>query len=517
MTRTDLLLVLVLLAGCSGNLREHPRTASYKVIDPYGSSLRTAAASAAAEHPGGRSGVRLLENGPDAFAMRALLTMRAEQTLDVQAYLVHDGLTTRVLMHLVLEAAERGVRVRILLDDTASRGNDFATATLAAHPNIEVRLFNPMHAGRENIVTSSVMLLTHLNRLHRRMHNKLWVVDNAVAITGGRNLGDEYFGAAADVNFADIDVLLAGPVVEELSSAFDTYWNSDNAVPVEAFLRTRPGRRHFDRLRERLQQEVNHHKTVDSPYLERLRARDDQGYLSFDSEGMHWAPVQAVWDDPAKVDSPGIPPENQLLASALAPHFAAIERELVLVSAYFVPGLDGVSFLSTLAQRDVQVRVLTNSLQSTDVPFAHGAYVRYRAPLLDAGVGLHELKARLPLDHPTRRFGIRSHWASLHTKAMVFDEDTAFIGSFNFDPRSRFWNTELGVVVHSAEFARELQAVLAGAFDPAASDRAVLRDRKVRFEILEDGRLREKRRPWATPWRRFQSWLSGRLAPESMM
>ena len=508
---------VLLVAGCATSLPDFPRTESHAWNDPAESTLLAQATSAAAER-GGRSGFALLDNGTDAFAARALAAMRAERTLDIQYYLVHDGLTTRVLMHLVLAAAERGVRVRILLDDAATRGNDFAVATLAAHPNIEVRLFNPMYAGRKTFIGSTVAMLTNLNRLHRRMHNKLWIADNAIAVSGGRNLGDEYFGAAADVNFADIDLLSLGPVVADLSRSFDAYWNSPNAVPVEAFVTTRPGARELRRLRNRVQAYVASPAVQKSPYLARLRARQDNDYLSLGDDALAWGDAEAVWDDPAKVNSPGIPPENQMLASSLRPHFEATQKELLLVSAYFVPGDNGIALLSGLAQRGVDVRVLTNSLAATDVSFVYGAYEDCRAPLLAAGVGLYEMKPVLREKSSPNRFSIRAaSAASLHTKAMVFDDDTAFIGSYNLDPRSMFWNTEVGVVVHSAVLSQALRSLLANAFDPVNSFRLVLDKGEIRYRTQEEQGEVLIRRPHASPWKRFQAWLADEFGPDRMM
>ncbi len=508
---------MVLLAGCATRALDFPRTPSVALDDPAASTLLAQAREASAAHAG-QSGMLLLDEGAEAFAARAMMAMRAERTLDVQSYIVHDGLTTRVLMQLVLAAAERGVRVRILLDDTASRGNDFGVATLSAHPNIEVRLFNPMYGGRRSVIGSSMAMLTQLNRLHRRMHNKLWVADNAIAVTGGRNLGDEYFGAARDINFADIDLLALGPVAGELSASFDAYWNSPNAVPVEAFVTRRPDEDDLRRLRTRLQAWVASDAVQSSDYLVRLRERQGGGFLALDDDSLSWGEAHALWDDPAKVNASGVPPDEQLLATSLAPLFDDARQAITLVSAYFVPGDRGVRLLGDLAARGVSVRVLTNSLQATDVPFVYGAYVDSREPLLAAGVGLYELK---PFSHERtlrNRYGIwGSSGASLHTKAMVFDRRVAFVGSFNLDPRSRLWNTEVGVIARSEQLAAELDDVLGEAFDPASSYRLALEGKVVRHYTRDaDGEF-GVRRPKASPWRRLQAWVVDTFGPDRMM
>lgn len=512
-----LLAMLSWLAGCAVVPIDYPRLPSW-AKDATGESTLQAQIREAAAGRGGESGFRLLENGVDAFAARALTAMRAEHTLDIQTYLVHDGLTTRMLMHLVLSAAERGVRVRILIDDMSSRGDDFAVATLAAHPNIEVRLFNPVRTGRESVLTRSLAMLTNFRRLHRRMHNKLWLVDNAVAISGGRNLGDEYFGAAGEMNFADIDLLSLGPVVDDLSRSFDVYWNSNNAVPVEAFVRRPPGEKHLQRLRESVLAYVNSDAVQRSPYITRLQESQDEGFLSLGGDAVYWGYARAIWDDPAKISSDDKPPEQQTLMAGLGPLFAGAEKDALLVSAYFVPGPAGVEMLGGLVQRGVRVRVLTNSLQSTDVPLVHGAYAGYRAPLLRAGVSLYEMKPLLPGRQAGKRFGILGgSRASLHTKAMVFDERMTFIGSMNLDPRSLFWNTEVGVVVDSPALAKALRDAMQDAFDLANVHELFLDGDTVRFRSRHGEAEVVVRRPRASTWRRFQAWLSDRIGADGMM
>lgn len=512
-----LLAAVLWLAGCTSLHVDYPRTESRAPLDADGSTLRTQVMHAAARH-GGQSGFRLLANGPDAFAARAIAAMRAEQSLDIQTYLVHDGLTTRLLMQQVLEAAERGVRVRILVDDISSRGNDFGIATLAAHPNIDVRLFNPVRVGRESDVSRTLVMLANFRRLHRRMHNKLWIVDNAVAISGGRNIGDAYFGAAGNVNFADLDLLSAGPITQDLSRSFDAYWNHPNAVPVEAFVTRRPSERDLRRLRDRLQAYLSTPAIGRAPWLGWLRERQEGDILALDGEALAWGSARAVWDDPAKIDSERVPHGQQTLMDGLRPAFDAAREDVLLVSAYFVPGPQGVAFLGDLAARGVRVRVLTNSLQSTDVPLVWGAYADDRAPLLSAGVALHEMKPLLRRRLSVDRFGIHgSSGASLHTKAMVFDHERVFIGSFNLDARSLRWNTEVGVVVDSPALATLLRELLGEAFEPANSHALALRDGHVVYRSRDERGEVVVRRPPASPLRRVQAWLADLLGPDDML
>lgn len=477
-------------------------------------SLAELANRLAAAHPG-ESGFRILDHGADAFAARLMLADRAERTLDLQYYIAQDGQTTRLLAAALLRAADRGVKVRILLDDTVNPAHEFSVAALSAHPGIEVRLFNPLRGRAHTLVGRWLAVMTQLNRLHRRMHNKLWVADSAIAIFGGRNLGDPYFSADAEINFADLDLLALGPVATELSASFTAYWDSEHAVPVEEI---RPGPLDNETLRvlrRGLRELITGEHLHSSAWARRLHAR---GALALADEMLLWGRAHAIWDDPQKILSSGMPPPNQLLEAQLLPLFAQTQKRLTLVSAYFVPGADGLAALREMRARGAEVRVLTNSLEATDVPFVYGAYAPYRQPLLDCGVELHEFKARLGAPAMRRRFGIwgRAH-ASLHSKAMVFDGATTFVGSYNLDPRSRFWNTEVGVLVHSVALAQELETILGEAFRPANSYRLRADGNRVRYLALDRrGRIGAVR-PRASLWKRFQSWIGGRFGPQGFM
>lgn len=476
--------------------------------------LAELAETLAAAHPG-ESGFRILDHGADAFAARAMLADRAESTLDLQYYLVHDGQTTRLLAAALLRAADRGVKVRLLLDDTLSHGRDFDVVKLSAHSGIEVRLFNPLRSTSQSVVARSLAVLTQLNRLHRRMHNKLWIADSAVAISGGRNLGDEYFSADDDINFADIDLLSVGPVAAELAASFDAYWHSEHAVPVEQFLERRLVAEDLRRVRAGIRKFIAGAGIASSAWARRLRERAP---LVLADDTLLWARAHAIWDHPDKIVSPGMPPSNQMLEAELLPLFSQVKGRLMLVSAYFVPGEDGMTAIREMRARGVDVRVMTNSLEATDVPFVYGAYAPYRRPLLECGVELREMKARLGTHAMRRRVGIwgRAH-ASLHTKAMVFDGTVAFVGSYNMDPRSRFWNTEVGVLVHSPLLARELETILDEAFRPDNSYRLGLDGEAIVYREQDRlGQVRTVRQP-AGPWKRFQSWVSDRIGPREFM
>jgi len=440
---------LAALAGCASLPQTVERAPSNAPADTAGTRLGRAVGAAAAAHPG-LSGIHVLDAPRDAFAARVLLARAAERTLDVQYYIWRADTTGTLLCEALWEAAERGVRVRVLVDDGNTKGLDEAIAVLDAHRNIEVRLFNPF-ANRSRRIADFV---SDFARVNRRMHNKSFTADNQVAIVGGRNIGDEYFGVAGSVAFADLDLMVAGPVVPEVSKEFDAYWNSASAYPAAALLAA-PDAAASANVREKWAGVGE--SDAAAKYIEAVRGTSLVTELLRGRLAWEWARARVVSDDPAKVLSP---PERHdmhmlpLLESALGKP----QREMDLVSPYFVPAKDGTAALLALVQRGVKVRILTNSLAATDVSPVHAGYSKYRLELLQGGVQLYELKPTGP-EKKTDDGGGSD--ASLHAKTFAVDRSRIFVGSFNLDPRSARLNTELGVVVDSAPVASRL----AEAFD----------------------------------------------------
>ncbi|MBU0836995.1 MAG: phospholipase D family protein, partial [Gammaproteobacteria bacterium] len=431
----------------------------------------------------------------------------------------HDGLTTRALIDEVLQAADRGVRVRLLLDDTTSHGEDYRIGTLAAHPNIQIRVFNPLHLGRSNAITRSMGRLLHLSLQHRRMHNKLMLVDGSLAVVGGRNLGDEYFEADQAMNFTDIDLLGAGPVAEQLGKSFDRYWNNQLSVPIQHFLWWQPKPRQLDKARQQLSDYLQQAKQENSEQYQRLMQYKQRPQLQQWLDELIWAPGRAMWDAPEKLLAEGVPAASLLLTTQLAPTMQAVSSELTLVSAYFVPTDSGVDYLADRTGAGVTVRILTNSLEATDVPAVHGGYAPYREAMLELGVRLFELR-RQPEQEASYSFLGESE-SSLHSKAAVFDQQKVFIGSLNLDPRSVLWNTEVGILVESHELAREVHRLTLEGMSPALSYevRLVERDgRKQLTWIAEDGgRLRTIEKEPGGLWRRFNAWFADVIGLEKML
>ena len=463
----------------------------------------------------GLSGFRLLEDAVDALVARASLADAAQQTLDVQYYIVHDGLTTRMLVQRLLQAADRGVRVRILLDDLTSHGQEVRLAALGAHDNIEIRVFNAVPARRHSALARALFVITNIHRMHRRMHNKLWLVDDAVGITGGRNLGDEYYGASDAMNFSDLDLLVAGPLVEDMRRSFELYWDSPFALRIDQVGSRRPAAdevhlwrlRLLDRLRLAVQERPR--------YVSYLRERYAARHVNEVASGLLWARGLVMADEPEKIGTPERPSAESLLYSRVLDRIREVREELVLVSPYFVPGQEGMDLIRELIGRGVKVKVLTNSLAATDLPLVHGGYTLYREALLDAGVELYEMRARVAR---RQRFMRLNATASLHSKALVFDGEACFVGSLNMDPRSAFWNTEVGVLVDQEELARQLRALAIRGMDSEISYR-VTRDEHghVRWHYDTARGPRVRRVEPGTPWRKLLAWFSRTFAPEELL
>ncbi len=508
-------LLILALAGCASQ----PTPSESFSVAPAESPLGRQVQQLAAAQPAGHSGFRLLPESTEAFAARAEMIRAARLSLDIQYYIVHDGLTTRALVDELLQAADRGVRVRLLLDDTTSDGQDYRIATLAAHPNIQIRVFNPLHLGRSTGITRAMGRLLHLSLQHRRMHNKLMLVDSSLAIVGGRNLGDEYFDANQKFNFTDIDLLGAGPVAEQLAQSFDQYWNNQLSVPIQHFLWRKPQQADLDKARQQLQDYLARAQRENGEQYRRLLAYRQQPQLQQWLEQLTWAAGEALWDAPEKLLADGTPAPALLLTTQLAPTMQQVRRELTLVSAYFIPTDSGVEYLAGRADAGVTIRVLTNSLEATDVPAVHGGYAPYRQRLLALGTRLFELR-RQPEEQTSYSFFGESE-SSLHSKAAVFDQEKVFIGSLNLDPRSVLWNSEVGILVESPALAREVQRLTLEGMAPAISYEVRLEERdgspRMVWIAEDNGQLRTLDKEPGGLWRRFNAWMADVIGLEHML
>ena len=459
-----LLSALLLLAGCAlPAMPDRPLSEALDAQQSAQTRLGQAIAPQLRQHPE-LSGIYTLSDPLEAFAARMLLARAADRSLDVQYYIWRNDQTGTLLLQALMAAAERGVRVRLLLDDGGTAGLDGALAVLALHPHIEVRLFNPFVLRWPK----PLGYVTDFARANRRMHNKSFTADNQASIVGGRNIGDEYFGATDGVLFSDVDVLAIGPIVPEVSQEFDRYWESQSAWPAQAIL---PAAREADRAE--LETNAAHITESDAAqaYTQAVRQTPFITDLLAQRLALQWSRVQMVSDDPAK--GLGLAPRSGLLVDQLHHVLGTPQRSVSLVSPYFVPTAAGTEALARLSKSGVAVRVMTNAYEATDVPLVHAGYAQYRKPLLQSGVALYEMQHMAPpgkagKDRHARLNPLGSSGSSLHAKTFAIDGERAFVGSFNFDPRSALLNTELGFVIDSPVLARQIDQ----AFDTEVPQRS---------------------------------------------
>jgi cardiolipin synthase C len=463
--------------------------------------------AAQALHPG-QSGFRLVSSGAEAYALRAYSAQAATRSLDIQTYIWHDDLTGRLIALRALEAADRGVRVRVLVDDLDARGKNAAFAALDAHPLVEVRLYNPM-ASRRGTLAWAGEFGTGFRRLNHRMHNKTWIADNRLALVGGRNLGNEYFGAEDGINFIDLDLLMAGPVVAETSANFDRFWNSPSNYPIAQLAPSAATPARLQQLRVALA-DIGTELSA-SPYKAVLREDPAVQAILEGGTRLHWSDRwRFVSDDPLKATLPQA--ERSAVVNVLLPAMLASRRSVSLISPYFVPGSKGTQHLVDSARRGLEVSVLTNSLATNDVAAVHGGYMRYRAELLRGGVQLWELR---PVGGADANFSLAgSSGSALHTKAAVFDDTKVFVGSYNLDPRSTSLNSEQGVLVEHPELAAELIRLFEHEVDGTRAWQVTLVDDELNWS---DGSRSWTREPEASTSRRVVAWLMKVLPVESQL
>ncbi|BCS35008.1 phospholipase D family protein [Luteitalea sp. TBR-22] len=486
----------------------------------------TAVARSAARSLGalaGPSGIHLLPRGPGAFLARLVLAEAAQRSIDAQYYIWEDDTVGKALMGALVRAADRGVRVRLLIDDIGSLPDDQTLLVIDAHPNIDVRLFNPASTRSAR----GMWMVTDFARVNRRMHNKSFTVDNRMTIVGGRNIGDAYFEAASSLNYGDMDAIAIGAAVPEVSSRFDRYWNSPVVYGIGELHRHRAGPADAARLRASLDAFLAAHRdnayaqdVRDSPLAQELR----QGAVSFTS-----ADIRVMADDIAKVERPGEAPEANLLPQLL-PEITRAREALVLVSPYFVPGKGGVRTLAELRARGVAVKVLTNGIASTDELPVFAKYRKYRRALLEAGVELYEVNPQGPHDpgavlqttgRPAAPGG-RPPSVALHGKLLVFDCREFFVGSMNLDPRSASINTEVGFVVDAPPVATTLcsgldESLTRGAYRLVLEDGDTGSSRLEWIGLDEGKEHRLTREPHSSRWLRVKAWFFGLLPIERQL
>jgi len=503
--------ILFTLTGCATRLpTDVQRTPSAAIANYTTTYLGQLFDDAAAMHPA-ESGFALIRKGRPAFTDRIAMTALAEKSLDLQYYIWEADTTGRILSLQLIEAADRGVRVRVLIDDNNIAGRDSPIAALDAHPNIEIRIFNPFaHRG-----SRLFGYLTDFNRLNHRMHNKVIIADNALAIVGGRNIGNHYFGVHTDANFRDLDIAAAGPIVRDLSNVFDHFWNGQWSYPISTLV----DRTHSkDDLRSAVANMQTLIQEEEYPYPLNQDVAQLTGQMRKVRDSFIWARGEVVWDDPGAMHNGK---GASIIHEKLYQKFQTLKNELLVESAYFVAGERGVHAAYKLKERGVNVRILTNSLASNDVVAAHSGYAKYRKSLIEEGVDLYELRpdSISPTVMEKKSISGGQSKAALHTKAIVFDRESIFVGSFNLDPRSANINTEMGLYVEDTELARQLAVYMDEGVQPNNAYHVMLdENEKVVWRTQIDGvPATYTMEPESTFWQRFMSGFIKMLPVEGQL
>lgn len=495
--------IFVLLAACSSLPSDFEQVPGQVWPHPEQTKLGALIAETAPEDKT-LSGVELLADPSDAFSARFAIAAFAEKTLDMQYYLWKGDLSGQLLLWRVLEAADRGVKVRFLIDDIYHAGRDEVYAILDTHPNFQLRVFNPM-ANRG--AARNLNFLVNKTRLNRRMHNKIFMADGAVAVLGGRNIGDDYFGMDPDANFLDLDVLTVGQGAIEAGAAFDEYWNSINAIPIDVLNDREYTSKDLETSREKLKEALLQKGAV--PYALAFTEQETLENLLKWRDGLIWAEATVVVDPLERFDGQG---ESAIVRFG-ADTIEHLDDEMIIQSAYLIPSKQGLENMAKTIERGVRVRMLTNSLMSNNHITAHSGYMKYRKAILETGAELYELRVDASLRKYFKAHKNEEVAAGIHTKSFVLDGRQALIGSFNFDPRSRDLNSEIGLVVSNEEFTGQVIEHMDQEFEPANSYRLFLNENgKLRWEVQTgDGIEIQTHDPGASIWRRMAarilSWL----------
>jgi putative cardiolipin synthase len=494
----------LLLAACSSQPVVFTQTESWALNDTVDTPLgREVARFSELATP--HSGVYPLYSGLDAFDARSDLIKKAAASIDIQVFLYHDDVVGNLLGKRLLDAADRGVRVRILLDDFHSKAVVPPMVAVTRHPNIEVRLFNPFsHQGSRGLE-----LISDFSRLNRRMHNKSFIVDNQIAIVGGRNIGDEYFDASADVAFLDSDLICTGPIVSVISTAFDRYWNSSQAVPAEAFENEIDIISLADLYEEA---QLAAAASANTPYGRAASANIVAELLDGKRQWIA-APVELLFDEPEPDQDPD---GGMVMAPILASLQSAATEDLLILSPYFVPQQPFVDSVSALIERGVRVRIITNSLASTNQTAVHTGYKRYRKQLLSAGAEIYELVPWANFDD----FAASNQTVNttLHSKVIVVDTRRMFIGSFNQDPRSAKINTEMGLLVSSPELAMQYVGRVDEILESITYRVTLAKEGGLEWRYSGNGQaIVKNREPETSWWRRTKVWFLGLLPIEDQL
>lgn len=463
-------------AGCASLPRgaDYPKQAS-SAIAPMDGKLSRAIVSPKGAAPD-TSGFRMLSAGVDGLAVRLEMIGSAERSLDLQYYIFRNDESGSLIAQALLAAADRGVRVRLLVDDGETVAGDENVFALAAHPLIQIRIYNPFDYRGHSTLGRGVDFLLHKKRLDHRMHDKLMVVDNALALIGGRNIGDQYFQIDPDSQFGDDDVAVAGPMVRQLSGVFDQFWNSDSSIPAAALDRAHTSDGALTKYRTALDAR-RQHSAFQADLLRRVTTGEPFAAIMSGRTPLVWAHARLVYDSPDKASTTA-GSEGKMTSAAVAEQTSEATTEVLMVTPYFVPTPKEFALIARERERNVRVSILTNSLESAPDLAAQSGYIHYRKAMLADGVELHEIRALLGSTRGSgegKAIASRGNYA-LHAKLYVFDRKSVFVGSFNFDQRSKRLNTEIGLIISSPELAAQTAARFDSLTQPGNSYSLALQD-----------------------------------------
>jgi putative cardiolipin synthase len=507
-----ILILTGVLQGCS-SIPDNSNMERTTALENTGDTALDKMVAKEALENNGKSGAILLSSGLDAFVARAALSVTAEKSLDIQYYLFHDDTIGKLLIDQIVKAADRGVKVRLLLDDIDLEGKDKSLLVLDSHPNINIRVFNPFDRNFSRIG----QFATRLGDVTRRMHNKMFIADSSMVILGGRNIGDEYFDINPDRAFSDLDVLLTGEVVSQASIAFDLYWNSEVVYPISLLVDDVVSE---DELNEgRTVLFALTHKQSKSAYAQALLTSNFMLNIKEHGLTFTWLDADIFYDHPLKVRRARSKREYHLTKD-LEPYFKALKEELLIITPYFVNGKEGMEFLTALADKGIEVTIITNSLASNDVLAVHSGYARYRERLLKKGISLYEIKPKvnaLTNEGEKKKSSFGSSKTSLHAKSFVLDKENVFIGSLNLDPRSAYENTEVGTVINSSFIGSSMVNFITDNIVKMAF-KVTLHDGDVRWTEVNDNKIIvHNNEPYTVWWQRLSVKMLQWLPIESQL
>ncbi|WP_298447569.1 phospholipase D family protein [uncultured Marinobacter sp.] len=494
------LLVIVFMQGCAQLPPQNEQSLSY-AFDHPGETRLGRQVQSHLQGQSGYSGFYIQDTGREAFLQRAALIETAEQSIDAQYYIWNLDVSGTYLAQRLLAAADRGVHVRLLLDDVNLDGRDTTLSALDHHPNIEISIYNPF-AVRTGI-GKWLSFVIDFQRLNQRMHNKTFVVDGALGIMGGRNIGDEYFDLHPQTNFRDRDVLIAGPIVADLSANFDAFWNSASSYPIrqlEPDAEQEPGlSSQLDQLR------ASASGTTGLTQVPPQDAAQALEYMAQVFSEITWAEAELVFDSPV-VDGDTETDHPQRAAETLFQLVEQTDEEILAESAYLILGDDQLDILEQISARGVRVLALTNSLASNDLTTNHAGYARRRGAMLDNGLELYELRPdAAACSNWIKMPGFCTEgMVGLHAKSAVFDRKIVYIGSLNINLRSIYLNSETVLVIHSPQLAAQLAHDIEAAMAPENSWQVT---REANGELLWSAGEEQSwtHEPATGFWRRFKS------------